>query len=110
MITQDRLIDKDPGFQFKYIAHGKFIVDCFEDRDLFEELVELLEEDVQKQIEDEKELSVKENRQESELVNSSQLGLSGLENVSFMDQKSSDNSNNISATSISKDYKESGKD
>ena len=35
MITQDKSLPMDAGDRFRYIGHGKFIADCFQERDLF---------------------------------------------------------------------------
>ena len=45
MITQDKVLPMDCGDRFRYLGHGKFIADCFQDQDRFQRLVELLRAD-----------------------------------------------------------------
>lgn len=53
MITQDKSLAMDMGERFRYIGHGKFIADCFEDKALFAKLSDLLRTDLEEIIQEE---------------------------------------------------------
>jgi len=45
MINQEKVLELDAGARFRYIGHGKFIEECFRDKDLFRKLSDLLRTD-----------------------------------------------------------------
>ena len=47
MITQERSLPMTPGERFKYIAHGKFVEDCFQEEGLFLKLFDLIRTDLE---------------------------------------------------------------
>ena len=53
MITQEKSLPMDAGNRFRYIGHGKFIADCFEDQDLYKSLMDLVRADLESIIQEE---------------------------------------------------------
>ena len=47
MITQERSLPMSSGDRFKYIAHGKFVEDCFKEEKLFLKLFDLIRADLE---------------------------------------------------------------
>ena len=47
------------GDRFRYIGHGRFIADCFLDKDLFLELMKLLKHDQENIIREEQRMSIR---------------------------------------------------
>lgn len=47
MITEEKVLQMDPMECFRYIGHGRFIAECFQDKRLFRKFIDLIRNDLE---------------------------------------------------------------
>ena len=65
MINQEKVLEMNGGDRFRYIGHGRFIADCFQDKELFTQLMNLLRSDQENIIREEQRMSIRSVRSRS---------------------------------------------
>ena len=58
MIMEERVLGMDSADRFRYIGHGRFISDCFQDRHSFRKLRDYLRDDLKHVMEEETRMSI----------------------------------------------------